>query len=72
MSEALNFKTGVDGIREGVLLEKGVKLNEDYLMENFNHISDLMNYFIDYPDLFIDMITPEEEGFHLYFYQILI
>ena len=69
MSEALNFKTGVDGIREGVLLEKGVKLNEDYLMENFNHISDLMNYFIDYPDLFIDMITPEEEGFHLYFYQ---
>lgn len=64
-----NFITGITGIKEGVILEKGVKLNEEYLEENFKHIGDLLDYFIDYPDLFIDMITPEDTGFHLYFYQ---
>ena len=64
-----NFVTGITGIKEGVILEKGVKLNEDYLNENFKAVGDLLDYFIDYPDLFIDMITPEDTGFHLYFYQ---
>lgn len=28
-----------------------------------------MNYFTAYPDLFLDMITPTEDGFKLFFYQ---
>lgn len=64
-----NFITGITGMREGVVLEKGVRLNEEYLNENFKAVGDLLDYFIDYPDLFIDMITPEESGFKLYFYQ---
>ena len=64
-----NFITGITGMREGVVLEKGVRLNEDYLNEHFEEIGNLLNFFITYPDRFIDIITPEDSGFKLYFYQ---
>lgn len=65
----IDFIGSVTGIKEGVVLEKGVKLNEEYLTDNFQQVCDMLDYFIDYPDMFIDLITPEEDGFHLFFYQ---
>lgn len=57
------------GMRDGTPIEKGVILNEEYLKENSQHIRDMMQFFCAYPDLFIDLITPETDNIKLFFYQ---
>ena len=57
------------GMRDGTPIEKGVVLNTDYLEKNFNEIGDMFSYFTAYPDLYLDLITPEYENINLYFYQ---
>ena len=57
------------GYKEGVEIEKGVILNEDYLEKNEQQIGDAMSFFTAYPDIFIDLITPENCGIKLFFYQ---
>lgn len=37
--------------------------------ENFNKCGEMLNQFMVYPDLFIDLITPHSSHFHLFFYQ---
>lgn len=56
-------------MKDGVKIEKGVTLNESYLLENFEHIGDLCQFFCAYPDLYIDLITPEDDNINLFFYQ---
>ena len=57
------------GYKNGIPIEKGVVLNESYLREHKEEIGRMFNYFTAYPDLFIDLITPEGENFSLFFYQ---
>lgn len=57
------------GMRDGIPLEKGVALNEDYLEKNKEHIEDVFAYFTAYPDLFLDLIGTEGDNFSLFFYQ---
>ena len=57
------------GMRDNVVIEKGIVLNEDYLLSNFSEIGDMMSTFSAYPDLFLDLITPSDSSFKLYFYQ---
>lgn len=57
------------GYREGIEIEKGVVLNEDYLEKNKDKIGEMMSIFSAYPDVFIDFITPETTNMHLFFYQ---
>ena len=57
------------GYKEGVEIEKGVILNEDYLEKNEQEIGNAMSFFTAYPDIFIDLITPENCGIKLFFYQ---
>jgi hypothetical protein len=57
------------GYRDGVEIEKGVVLNEDYLNKNKDHIGEMMSIFTAYPDVFLDFITPEDSNFQLFFYQ---
>lgn len=57
------------GMRDGVEIEKGIVLNEDYLTKNFKEIGDVCGYFCTYPDIFIDLITPENDSISLFFYQ---
>lgn len=57
------------GMRDNVVIEKGIVLNEDYLLSNFSEIGDIMSTFSAYPDLFLDLITPSDSSFKLYFYQ---
>ena len=57
------------GYKEGIEIEKGVILNEDYLEKNEQEIGDAMSFFTAYPDIFIDLITPENCGIKLFFYQ---
>ena len=44
-------------------------LNEDYLRKHKDQIGDVFGFFTAYPDIFLDLITPEDEKFQLYFYQ---
>lgn len=57
------------GYKKGFPIEKGVVLNEDYLNEHRDDIAKTFEYFSAYPDLFIDLITPEGDNFNLFFYQ---
>ena len=57
------------GYRDGVEIEKGIILNEKYIMDNFKEIGDLLSYFTAYPDCFLDLIKPEDSNFKLFFYQ---
>ena len=57
------------GTREGTTIDKGVILNEYYLEENFKNIGDAMSIFTAYPDIYLDLIKPQDSSFGLFFYQ---
>ena len=57
------------GYKKGTPIEKGAILNEDWLIANEQHLRDVFQMFSAYPDLFIDLITPEDDNFNLFFYQ---
>ena len=59
-------------IRDGVSLEKGIQLSEDFLNENFDEIEGLLEKFIQYPDIFLDIIKPSDSSFELFFYQRIV
>ena len=57
------------GMRDGIEIEKGVVLNEDYLKEHFDEIGDMFYIFSAYPDIYLDLIKPQDSNFELFFYQ---
>ena len=56
-------------LREGVPIEKGVILTESYLQKNRDLFEQYANFFTAYPDLFLDLIAPEEPMIRLFPYQ---
>lgn len=44
-------------------------LNKKRVQENFEAVGNMLNQFIVYPDLLIDLITPRDSHFHLFFFQ---
>lgn len=57
------------GQRDGITIEKGVILNEVFLEENFEQIGNVMSLFSAYPDVYLDLIKPQDSSFTLFFYQ---
>ena len=57
------------GQRDGTIIEKGVILNENYLENNMEKIGDVMSIFSAYPDIYLDLIKPQDSNFELFFYQ---
>ena len=57
------------GQRDGTIIEKGVILNENYLEANMEKIGDVMSIFSAYPDVYLDVIKPQDSSFTLFFYQ---
>ena len=57
------------GYRNGIEIEKGVVVSDEYLRKNFDDIGDMLSIFTAYPDIFLDFITPEDSNFGLFFYQ---
>ena len=57
--------------RDGIPIEKGVVLTQQFLDANKELFTSYLNYWLLYPDLFLDAIQPEEDkkNFHLFFYQ---
>ena len=57
------------GEREGTIIDKGIILNEHYLTSNLGEIGGVMSIFSAYPDLYLDLIKPQDSSFILFFYQ---
>lgn len=58
-------------LKDGIVLEKGVVLTKSFLDNNQELFTSYLNYWLLYPDLFLDIIQPEDDAknFHLFFYQ---
>lgn len=52
-----------------VAIPKNVHLNEPFLRKYRPQMTSLLEFYINYPDIFIDNITPANSNFTLYFYQ---
>lgn len=57
------------GMRDGYEIDKGVVLTEDYLKSNYYHLGNIIGIFTAYPDLYLDVISPTDDDFDLFFYQ---
>lgn len=57
------------GYKDGIEIEKGTVVTEEFLKKNFDNIGDMLSIFTAYPDVFLDFIAPEENGMKLFFYQ---
>lgn len=55
--------------RDGIELDKGVMLSEERVIEHEELYKKYCEFFSAYPDLFIDLITPVDSNFQLFFYQ---
>lgn len=54
---------------KNISLQKNVKITESFLRKNEKEMKELLEYFINYPDRFIDIITPSHSSFKLFFFQ---
>ena len=66
------FESSKLGFKDGTEVEKGIVLNPEYLDEHFEDIGNMIQTFSAYPDIFLDMITPEDDEFCLFFYQRIV
>ena len=57
------------GYKDGIEIEKGAILNEEYMMAHKDEIGNMLSIFSAYPDVFLDLITPTDSNFQLFFYQ---
>lgn len=55
--------------RDGVELEKGVLVSEEWLINHEQFLLKQIEFFTAYPDLFLDLITPPASSFTLFPYQ---
>ena len=55
--------------KDGIEVEKGVVLTQDWLDRNEELIEYYWNIFAVYPDILLDIITPKESNFELFPYQ---
>ena len=50
-------------------IPKNVKLTEEYVEQNREEVTGMMEYFLNYPDVFLDMITPAYSNLEQQFYK---
>ena len=55
--------------RDGIELEKGVVITEDWLKKNEELLYDCWNIYAAYPDIYLDLIKPANSNFDLFPYQ---
>ena len=55
--------------RDGIELEKGVLVSEEWLINHEQFLLKQIEFFTAYPDLFLDLITPPTSSFTLFPYQ---
>lgn len=57
------------GERDGIVVEKSVALSEDWVERNRKNLESMADWWVAYPDLFLDLIKPADSEFDLFFYQ---
>ena len=70
--KSLNEELLQRGMREGIEIEKGAILTEQYLIEHEDLFREYADFFTAYPDIFLDIIKPEDSNFTLFFYQRIV
>ena len=55
--------------RDGIELEKGAVITNEYLERNRSDLERWVNFFTAYPDIYLDIIKPSDSEFSLFFYQ---
>lgn len=70
--EQLIIPSGNHAERDGVAIDKGVVLTQPYLEQYRDEIGGLISYWTAYPDMFLDLIKPVNEGFTLFFFQRIL
>ena len=55
--------------RDGIELEKGTVITENWLEKNEELLADCWDLYMVYPDIYLDMILPKDSTFNLRFYQ---
>ena len=55
--------------REGIELEKGAVITNEYLDRHYEDLCKWVNFFTAYPDIYLDIIKPADSEFRLFFYQ---
>ena len=70
--KSLNEELLQRGMREGIEIEKGGILTEQYLIEHEELFRQYADFFTAYPDIFLDLIKPEDSNFTLFFYQRIV
>ena len=58
--------------KEGIELEKGTIITEEYLRRHEEDLKKWVNLFSTYPDVYLDLITPHDSNFTLFFYQRIV
>ena len=58
--------------REGVEVEKGAVLTEEYLKAHEEDLRKIMDFYTAYPDIYLDTIKPADSTFELFFYQRIV
>lgn len=66
------FRVNANTLREGIPIEKGVVLTEDFLEQHEDLIKQYCRYFMLYPDLFLDLTKTKDCPINFYFYQRII
>ena len=56
-------------IRDGIELEKGVVITQEWLEKNEDFLAEQWEIFSAYPDIYLDLIKPKESNFELFPYQ---
>ena len=54
--------------REGIELEKGAVITNEYLERHYDDLCKWVNLFTAYPDYYLDIIKPSDSEFSLFFY----
>lgn len=67
--DVVQFNTKDRLYHDGIELEKGVVITPSFLERNEELIQNYIQLFTAYPDVFLDLITPENSSFGLFPYQ---
>lgn len=67
--ESAQFSTTNKLIRDGTELQKGVVITPAFLERNEELLKEYWDLFCVYPDIYLDIITPQDQTLKLYFYQ---
>lgn len=67
-----NLRLRQPTMREGIPVDKGVVLSEEFCVQNEKLFQQYADYFMRYPDLFLDTVKSTDCPINLYYYQRII